>query len=62
MVEIKIDVNSCTGCGTCVDSCPVGVYSLEDGKAKVTGDLSECVVCRVCENSCPTSSITVIED
>ncbi len=62
MVEINIDLDSCTGCGTCVDSCPVGIYSMEADKAKVTGDISECVVCRACENSCPASAITVTED
>ncbi|MCK4491920.1 MAG: 4Fe-4S binding protein [Candidatus Altiarchaeales archaeon] len=62
MVEINIDLDNCTGCGACVDSCPVGIYGLENGKAKVTGEVSECVMCRVCENSCPASAITVTGD
>ncbi|MEM2914495.1 MAG: 4Fe-4S binding protein, partial [Candidatus Bathyarchaeia archaeon] len=26
MVRININLDKCTGCGTCVDVCPVGVY------------------------------------
>ncbi|RLI46262.1 ferredoxin, partial [Candidatus Bathyarchaeota archaeon] len=33
MVEIKVDTEKCTGCGTCVDVCPVGVYEIVDGKS-----------------------------
>ncbi len=61
MVEIKIDTEKCTGCGTCVDNCPVGLYELNDDKAVLTGDISECAVCRVCEASCPSVAIEVIE-
>ena len=61
MVNITLDADKCEGCGTCVDSCPVSIYTLEDGKAKLTGDVNECVVCRTCEEGCPTHAITVEE-
>ena len=33
MVKIVVDNNKCTGCGTCVDTCPVGVYEVKEGKS-----------------------------
>ncbi|HIE33527.1 MAG TPA: 4Fe-4S dicluster domain-containing protein [Candidatus Altiarchaeales archaeon] len=61
MVEIKIDMDACTGCGTCVDTCPVGLYEMNDDKVAVTGDKEECVICRACESACPSGAIEVVE-
>ena len=33
MVKIVVDNNKCTGCETCVNTCPVGVYEMKDGKS-----------------------------
>jgi len=60
MVEIKVEVEKCTGCGTCVDTCPVGVYEVKDGKSTPV-KVSECFVCRACETQCPSACIEVIE-
>jgi ferredoxin len=61
MVEIKIDADKCTGCGTCVDSCPVGIYEMKNDKAAISGNVEDCVVCRACESSCPSGAIEVVE-
>ncbi len=60
MVEIKIDEEKCTGCGTCVDICPVGVLEIQDEKSKVV-NLDECLVCRACEVQCSETAIEIIE-
>ncbi|MEM0313793.1 MAG: 4Fe-4S dicluster domain-containing protein [Candidatus Bathyarchaeia archaeon] len=60
MVKIVVDSAKCTGCGTCVDTCPVGVYELKDNKS-VPVKVDECLVCRACEAQCPEGAIQVIE-
>ena len=60
MVEIKIDMEKCDGCRTCVDTCPVEVFEIREGKS-VAVNLDECLICRVCETKCPNSAIEVIE-
>jgi len=60
MVEIKIDLEKCDGCGTCVDICPVEVLEIRNEKSTVV-NLNECLVCRACEVQCPNSAIEIIE-
>lgn len=60
MAEIKIDLEKCNGCGTCVDTCPVEVYEIKDEKA-VPVKQEECIACNACEASCPNGAIEVIE-
>lgn len=60
MAKINVDPEKCTGCGTCVDVCPVGVYELKEGKS-VPIKADECLLCRACETQCPTGAITVAE-
>ncbi len=60
MVKIVVDKDKCTGCETCVNTCPVGVYEVKDSKSEPTKS-SECLVCRACEAQCPTGAIQVIE-
>ena len=64
MVEVKVDLDKCTGCGTCVDTCPVEVFEMieVDGEDKSSPvNESECIICRACEVSCPEAAIEVIE-
>jgi NAD-dependent dihydropyrimidine dehydrogenase PreA subunit len=60
MVKIVIDNHKCTGCGTCKDTCPVGVFEIKDGKS-VAVKPDECLVCRACEVQCSEGAIQVVE-
>ena len=52
-----VDLDKCTGCGTCVDSCPTNAIKLENDKAVIPPD--DCVECGACVDTCPTGAITV---
>ena len=53
----KVDTEECTGCGTCVDSCPVEAITLEDDVAKI--NKQECTDCGTCVDECPVEAITM---
>ena len=54
----KIDKKKCTACGTCVDFCQHGVYSLGDDCAVVSNPFSCIVGCTGCLNKCPEGAIS----
>jgi Fe-S-cluster-containing hydrogenase component 2 len=53
--KVWIDVARCTGCGACVDVCPVGALALVDDKARV--DEETCIGCEACVDACPEGAI-----
>ena len=65
IVTVKVDLEKCNGCGTCVDVCPVEVFEIiavgGEQKSRPVNE-SECIVCRACEASCPEEAIEIIEE
>jgi Fe-S-cluster-containing hydrogenase component 2 len=53
--RVWVDVARCTGCGACVEVCPVGAMALVDGKACV--DEETCTGCEGCVDACPEGAI-----
>ena len=35
-MAVKVDKNKCTGCGACVDVCPVNAIKIEEKKAIIS--------------------------
>ena len=58
MPKPKIDSAKCTGCGSCVQVCPVSVFVMKGKKAAVA-KAKDCIGCRACEASCPAGAIKV---
>ncbi len=52
------DPAACNECGTCVERCPVGAWSVEEGKVVV--DTRRCVGCGLCVTSCPTGALRMV--
>ena len=52
-----VDVETCSGCGECVDACPLDAITMENDKAVVDDDT--CGDCGACVDGCPTEAITV---
>ena len=45
----------CVSCGVCVENCPVGAISLEDGVAVIDG--ANCIRCGICHDACPKGAV-----
>ena len=56
-MAVTIDKDKCTGCGTCVDTCPVEALKLENDKAVVDADT--CIDCGTCVDDCPEGAISL---
>lgn len=63
MVTVKIDVEECTGCGTCVDVCPEKVFEVREDEEKKASKVvaeNQYFACRACELRCPERVIEII--
>lgn len=64
MPEVRVDVERCSGCGMCVNFCPVDIFTLEDQpQGKVARVLREedCWACDTCVGQCPENAIQIVE-
>jgi Na+-translocating ferredoxin:NAD+ oxidoreductase subunit B len=53
-----VDGGSCTGCGACVERCPMGAISLAEDVAAVDADA--CLGCGHCVPVCPVEALTMV--
>lgn len=53
----KADPELCTGCGTCVDQCPVEALAMNDDMPEV--DPEVCIACFCCQEICPEKAIAL---
>jgi electron transfer flavoprotein alpha subunit len=56
---IRVIKDKCTGCETCLSSCPYDAIVIKDGKAEIT---ELCQVCRSCLSVCPEGAIAEIAE
>ena len=52
-----IDAAACTGCGQCVEVCPVDALRAADAGTAATLDPGVCLGCGVCVRNCPSGAI-----
>lgn len=55
----QVDADKCIGCGACVDTCPNGVFVLneETNTVEVANPLDCVVLCDKCAKFCPEEAI-----
>ena len=50
----------CTGCGLCVDLCPLDVLRMDEkGERAVIRYPDDCMTCYTCELRCPVGAVKV---
>ena len=57
LLRPRVDQDSCTACGTCIDHCTASALSMQDGFPEV--DPEKCIVCFCCQEMCPEKAITL---
>jgi uncharacterized protein (DUF362 family)/NAD-dependent dihydropyrimidine dehydrogenase PreA subunit len=53
----QVNPELCTGCGTCIDQCPVSALFMSDHLPQVDADT--CITCFCCQEICPEKAITL---
>jgi len=53
---MKVDLDRCTGCGACVQDCPLGAVRLKKKKASVD---DRCSLCGACVRICPEEALSL---
>ena len=54
----ETDPENCTGCGACVEACPIDAVWMRNGVPEV--DYEWCIGCGVCTLSCPTGASAMV--
>jgi Fe-S-cluster-containing hydrogenase component 2 len=58
--QIELDRERCSGCGTCFDICPIGVYGkLDEDKKTTSRDLHACFAYSACTRQCPERALSL---
>jgi NAD-dependent dihydropyrimidine dehydrogenase PreA subunit len=59
--SVKIDLDMCNSCKTCVDACFIDVIRWDNKEERpVAAYPEDCVWCLACEEACPAQCIDVI--
>jgi len=57
---LYVDEKRCSGCGLCVDVCPVEAITLQDRVAAIDQNL--CTECEACAAACPEGAILTVTE
>jgi NAD-dependent dihydropyrimidine dehydrogenase PreA subunit len=57
-MAVKVNVDKCTGCGSCVEVCPCDALKVQDNK-KVKVSEDDCSDCGACVDTCPEGALSL---
>jgi NAD-dependent dihydropyrimidine dehydrogenase PreA subunit len=55
----QVSSENCTGCGDCVDACPVDGVNIDGEKAVVQPDV--CIECNACIDACASGAMAMAD-
>ncbi len=58
-MAVRIIIEKCTGCGSCLGTCPFGVIEIIDDKAVIGGG---CTMCGACQEVCEFEALIMEEE
>lgn len=58
VATLKLDCETCIGCGICAEVCPHNLFRIEGGKAEII-DVDLCMECGACALNCPVNALFV---
>lgn len=56
---IRVNKDKCSGCESCLESCPYDAIVIKEGKAGIT---ELCQMCKACLSACPEGAIFEVEE
>lgn len=56
-MAVKVDKDTCIGCGACIETCPVEVLEMKGDKVAYKGD--GCIECGACVSTCPVEALSI---
>lgn len=58
VATLKLDRDTCIGCGLCTQVCPHQVFVIEEKKARIAA-FDACMECGACALNCPVRALSV---
>jgi len=58
VVTLELAEDACTGCGSCVQVCPHGVFEVRAGRAWIV-ERDACMECGACVRNCAFGALSV---
>ncbi|MDD5223731.1 MAG: 4Fe-4S binding protein [bacterium] len=59
--RVRIAAGDCTGCGACLERCPMEILAIPKGKEVVESNLDKCIGCGLCTTVCSTRALVLEE-